>query len=344
MKDKLRLTKLSLDLLDNSKLTSLPFPPPLKKSKSRFRKYHPHSLHSNHPHHTHRNQYHSPTRNFGSFSSNNSKFSTSSPIQSPTKDSRFGIPTSEFTPNLPKLNDLSKFNDTMEDVSFTSIDTLTSNANMTTEIDESFDEPIILVEDYLKPPVSTNNLNRQQSLANFKQRLNHDQLINNNKRKISGDTLTEEENLEEIFGDIPGKQSLKYCDICDKPLYEISSLISNKRFKPSFTSFDTKKIDTNLFNEFICFECIDLYEEFLQEIYQDSQQTNESKNLKLLLMFKNIQNRSNSNNKLIEKLKFLNSNNIFNEELNWLNNLQNKLRWRWRLNGLLPNFKRNKST
>lgn len=363
-----------LDLIDNSTLTSLPFAPPLKTSKKS------------------RSQLGNRSKSTPNIQHASSDYSLGS--------TRRSVPRETIPRELPK--DFLSRDIPIEDVSFTSIDTLTTQ-NMTTEIDESFEdneEPIILVEDYMtmngnnspvvdsrsdkhftnypnpdsnihKPPTSLMNprikahqLFRQKSLATFKQRLS---VNNRSKRKISGES-NGTENLEEIFGDLPGKDQLKHCDICDKPLYEISSVISNKRAKVH-NSNDIKNPQLNdIFNEFICFDCIEIYEEFLHELYNNELNNEEIdgnsimnnsindyphslstglpelKNLKLLNMFKTIQLRSMRSipSNLMDQLKFLNSNTIIQSngmsELNWLKTLQNKLRWRWRLNGLLPSF------
>lgn len=377
-----------LDLIDSSTLTSLPFPPPLKTSKRAKHELMNRSKSTPNIHHTD--------------SDPQEILSTKERSSSPQISDRRDPGPKGFSPK-----DFLATDNTIEDVSFTSIDTLTTQ-NMTTEIDESFDdneEPIILVEDYMNlNPISTNKpssfphqsisssqdkhpamsnedcnkasgemnpqvhaykLFRQRSLASFKHRLNAN---NRNKRKISGDT-NNSENLEAIFGTIPGKGMLKHCDICDKPLYEISSVISSKRTKnnKTDTEHDLKNPElNNIFNEFICFDCIEIYEEFLHELYNNELHNNETdringgsisdgsmlsglpelKNLKLLNMFKSIQLRSMNNfqNNLVDQLKLLNYSNITQagglSELNWLKTLQNKLRWRWRLNGLLPSFRK----
>ncbi|EGV66014.1 hypothetical protein PSN45_003169 [Yamadazyma tenuis] len=312
-----------LDLIDNTTLTSLPFPPPLKSQPSKLSKRSKPDLLANR--------------------------SRSSPSILDNKALPLELKAARDVTS-PLNKDVSA-----RDASFTSIDTLTSQ-NMTTEIDDSFEdaeEPIIFVEDYMKPqqiPNSQPNFSRQKSLANFKKRLGGEL----KKRRISA----EHEDLEQIFGHIPGKNLLKYCDICDKPLYEMSSLINNKRIKHN-------KINewNDVFNEFICFECIDVYEDFLNELYTQeverepqttsSSSMTESKNLKLLNIFKTIQLRSLDkrtifSNNLISRLQFLNSKSLSTDigelqELNWITTLQNKLRWRWRLDGLLPSFKRKTS-
>lgn len=306
-----------LDLIDSTTLTSLPFPPPPKRAR---RSHESPSLLPHTPTSSSSSQINlhnpllpiSPTRAYSDPEINQYAHSTA---QSNPVPSHAVLPSS-----LPDI-----------DHSFTSIDTIAS-----TSLDDTFheDEPIIFVEDYLQPKSSSLHhkrtiLHRKQSLATFKQRINGDK-----KRRISL-----HEDLEQIFGTLPGKNLLKHCEICDKPLYEISSLINNK-------SSVNPKLD--MFNEFICSECIVVYEEFLTQLYSEEFETEvglpELKNLKLLNMFKTIQLRSNPrkiSNNLISRLKFLNSTAITSElhdlnEINWLKSLQNKLRWRWRLNGLVP--------
>lgn len=306
-----------LDLIDSTTLTSLPFPPPPKRARRsndspNFDPQTPGSSSSSQINLLHPHFPVSPTRAY-----------SDPQIKQYARSASGTHPVGLLSHHSSSLPDI--------DHSFTSIDTLTS-----TTIDDTFheDEPIIFVEDYLLPkPTSVNHkqstMHRKQSLANFKQRINGDK-----KRRLS-----QREDLEQIFGTLPGKSLLKHCDICDKPLYEISSLINNK------ASINTK---LTMFNEFICSECIEVYEEFLTELYSEEIENDvglpELKNLKLLNMFKTIQLRSNPrniSNNLISRLKFLNSTAITSEllelnDMNWLRSLQNKLRWRWRLNGLVP--------
>lgn len=76
------------------------------------------------------------------------------------------------------------------------------------------------------------------------------------------------ENLEEIFGKIPGSDLLKYCDLCEKPLYEISSILNNnKKFKTCTGATTTATTIGQVYSEFICWECIETYEEFFNELY-----------------------------------------------------------------------------
>ncbi|KAK6204316.1 uncharacterized protein RJT21DRAFT_6139 [Scheffersomyces amazonensis] len=197
-------------------------------------------------------------------------------------------------------------------------------------------------------------LDKKKSLANFKQRMysvpnfkihneaqysshsevstiessNSNTLIRgSNKRAISGGQNSTSslsngmrgvgrgENFEEIFGGkIPGSDLLKYCDICEKPLYEISSLLGNyhKKFKTNSNRTQSINSDTRVnkptglnYNEFICWECIEIYEDFFNELEQeqnehchDSAFANDNSlpsscNRKLLSIFKSIQEKYN---------------------------------------------------
>lgn len=145
-----------------------------------------------------------------------------------------------------------------------------------------------------------------------------------NKRSISHDIVSRAdmrledrylrpENLEEIFGKIPGSDLLKYCDLCEKPLYEISSIINNnKKFKTSTgatpstaTATPTSTIGL-VYSEFICWECIETYEEFLNELStteQDKQPESSSAPIaspdaksKLLKIFQTVQDKYTQQN------------------------------------------------
>lgn len=234
-------------------------------------------------------------------------------------------------------------------------------------------------------PNLTNGFDRKKSLANFKQRIynknfnfsdsisinskfsnskfsSFDSNLNrpNNKRTISNVTndVTQQpsnlENWEAIFGKIPGTDQLKYCDLCEKPLYEISSIINNGLDHDSDEKLRTNSIQTDetlshlndLYSEFICWECIEVYEEFLNELYQNelsfdsvpsneniqfqkinaisSKSTNSNLN-SLLSLFKSIQskyeNNHHSNPSLKKKLSF--SDDLMNKLYN-LNNSAKK--------------------
>ncbi|CAK9440298.1 uncharacterized protein LODBEIA_P43980 [Lodderomyces beijingensis] len=144
------------------------------------------------------------------------------------------------------------------------------------------DDPIVLVEDYISPrtcpaasveePMKASNsnlteyhLSRQKSLSNFKQRLMSSTTTTNSQATLadgisnkksenacSSDHHTRsDEDFQAIFGDIPYCKLLKYCDLCDRPLYEISSIINSRK-------------SANL-QEFVCGDCISLYEVYLVE-------------------------------------------------------------------------------
>lgn len=91
---------------------------------------------------------------------------------------------------------------------------------------------------------------------------NEEGLTNINSLDSISSSTSKKENLKEIFGQIPGTDMLKYCDLCEKPLYEISSIINNhKKVKKSVTR--------SVYSEFVCWECVDAYEDFFNEMYQN---------------------------------------------------------------------------
>ncbi|KAI3403662.2 hypothetical protein KGF56_003589 [Candida oxycetoniae] len=173
------------------------------------------------------------------------------------------------------------------------------------------EDPIVLVEDYLSThnvsdkseadelqlpnattaPLANHHLSRQESLANFKQRIlstnnvclhepilensttsnNNNNSYNNNNDDdfISNPHVSTNivnprplDDLQAIFGNLPSFKLLKYCDLCEKPLYEISSIINSKK-------------STNL-TQFICGDCIDNYEIFWNE-YSELQSKQEER-------------------------------------------------------------------
>ncbi|KAK6465023.1 hypothetical protein DFJ63DRAFT_310126 [Scheffersomyces coipomensis] len=238
-------------------------------------------------------------------------------------------------------------------------------------ISASSNEPLV---DHLSEVSTITSINTSSSL------------LRSNKRAISGGgnstnagNMTVRQNLEEIFGGkVPGSDLLKYCDICERPLYEISSLLGNYRKKlkksDSINSNNNNNSNnyghenstyTNNYDEFICWECIDIYEDFFNELEFEKQHSHNHSdnnndnhcNDKLLMIFKNIQQKYNQkentppptstrkefSNSLILKLNTLknissssssassNSNNTTNTapkfDLDWIKNLQVKMNW-----------------
>lgn len=252
---------------------------------------------------------------------------------------------------------------------------------------EDLQDPIVLVEDYVRglPEDSTNihTITRQKSLASFKQRFMYgtravslqapslSPFRAGNKRSISTEYTTffrpETEDLEAIFGKIPGSDKLKHCDLCDKPLYEISSIISSTEDRIITNSIsdavDGARSDiSHLYNEFVCWECTNIYEVFLNELYeaevgeekkmQIQTKKTDSSTEKLLSMFNSIretyhteiseppkkQTKTAFSSDLLDRLHYLST--MSQPPTNgteWLNNLRQRLRWRWRLENLLPN-------
>ncbi|CAH2352416.1 hypothetical protein CLIB1423_06S05952 [[Candida] railenensis] len=258
------------------------------------------------------------------------------------------------------------------------------------------------------------HLHRKQSLATFKVRLQQQQLSLNQESDLvsisdsSSSTTTSIvdpltfsrtssasnkykcsstlEHFEEVFGKIPGTDNLKYCDLCDKPLYEISAIIEKRRgYIESSKDSENEEIK---YQEFVCEECVETYDQFFNELEELNliEDTNaheqKMKNNRICEIFKEIERKYSgstssdittlnqittpSTNKrcfdsadetdskrtkfsenLLSRLHNLSENDIsyncaggkrgkFTADGEWIKNIQNKLRWRWRLQGLLP--------
>lgn len=279
---------------------------------------------------------------------------------------------------------------------------------------EESEDPIVLVEDYMNKDISLgpqknppdppflHHMDRKQLLANFKLRLQNKNFnfgdgpssgfslsapavpTISNKRAISEEfvpqrplpgSLSTVENWEAIFGRIPGSDQLKHCDLCEKPLYEISSLINdtNENHDPRQLQTSKNRHSLNhIYTEFICWDCIEAYEDFFNELYENELETNQQQTTsdssvsteKLVGIFqsikdkydapgqppKKISKKTSFSDHLMDKLHYLNNMSTsfsFNlaslraptphkVDSQWVRNLQQKLRWRWRFQGLIP--------
>lgn len=319
---KLHLQPSKLDLIDDTTLTSLPLPPPPPKSRIRR----------------------------GELA-----------LSGLSRNSECSVPDAGPIESLSlRPNDVETIQEISDDYD-------------TTAADETFEEnhdPIVLVEDYMKTSSDIQcvpNMSRKASLATFKQRYmrvrsqsaaqihNNSPFLSGSKRSISNDESwlgrSEGEDLEAIFGKIPGSDKLKHCDLCDKPLYEISSVISSKDKDDGMVNM------TQLYNEFVCWGCINVYEQFLSELYETEvseaqiRDYNNATTERLLGMFNSIRNthmvavqpprkhsRTAFSSDLLNRLHDLSS--MSERRANgaeWLLSLRHKLRWRRRLYNLLPN-------
>ncbi|KAH3666380.1 hypothetical protein WICMUC_005648 [Wickerhamomyces mucosus] len=107
--------------------------------------------------------------------------------------------------------------------------------------------------------------------------------------------------------------SLKYCIICENPLYELSSHLCRHE-------------NNEKFNEFVCSSCTERYEtlsrliEEHDEIYEDERKRQKLNNQFSKELIGNLQSHLNNHDKA------------------WFEKARKTLRWRWRLTGLLPKF------
>lgn len=202
------------------------------------------------------------------------------------------------------------------------------------ETDDS-DEPIVLVEDYWSTYSNNLAIQRQHLLLNFKRR------VVSNSAPCAGQTYqSSKDDLEAVFGKIHGSEELKHCLICSKPLYEISSIISG-----------TKKT-IQRYQEFVCWSCIDLYEQFLEEVEQefcelpDQKQIMET-NRKLVRIFHLVIEAYGIKDSPLEKPKY--SHDLIERlqsisdrsdvlPMGWLLRLRTEIRKNWRLGKALPSL------
>ncbi|KAI5957573.1 hypothetical protein KGF57_003267 [Candida theae] len=278
-----------LDLIDDTTLTSLPFPPPPPLKR--------------------------PSGTSATASSSNSSSSSIARVGGLRSTKMNTVGSNQSATNYNG----SVETEYMGDLNFQNL----GEQHEVEEDDEDFyeysyeeEDPIVLVEDYLglqeslpsyttaaaaaPPPASSSHMTfftnscksttakhhllRQKSLADFKKRVlssssndSTDTVILQPDERIDRKTEYQQtsssrtsstaqqqtprhhqsNDLQAIFGDLPSFQLLKHCDLCDKPLYEISSIINSK-------------CNMNL-KEFVCGDCISNYEVFITEFIQEQQ-------------------------------------------------------------------------
>ena len=323
LKDKKRY-KSKLELIDDTKLTSLPIPPPPRPKK---------------------------VKSVGSFKGQ----------------------------DINKMRELS----------------LDTDCDYDGSVDES-DDPFVFVEDYIhaafQPGSFSREIDRRQllfkkkSLASFKKRIQGNLFTSSTSEGTSridtypADLSTnsdcesfneslfyagndkEENDIKEVFGNIPGSERLKHCEMCEKPLYEISSVINHYRNQRAESDNPPFK-DTNgsgSCTEFVCWDCIDIYDGFLNSIelmntlLANSLDTSSgvsisSRNCQKsgisgsLLKYAPLYQRKEFafSPELISRLHELKDGSlpkffITLKDHRWVVFIRNKIRWRWRLKSFVP--------
>lgn len=213
-----------------------------------------------------------------------------------------------------------------------------------TDCDDTFEDtndPIVLVEDYMRESDSGTPLQqtvtRQQSLANFKKRMRADVLASciSLNSFAATQTLSKPEDLEAIFGELPGKAALKHCTLCEKPLYEISSIISNRR-----SLLGTPWLGgTERFHEIVCSDCIGIYEQISDEICQVEKSSAETSanSSRLVQTFRDLEkfyaaNTPESSKKrkfssgLLQRLHHLNKHSQSKSHMDWVQSIHSHLK------------------
>lgn len=213
---------------------------------------------------------------------------------------------------------------------------------------EDPEDPIVLVEDYLTDQSAelevSQRLSRKKSLATFKQRYYSANVLL--KRALPDQEQQPQyahssEDLEAIFGKLPGADRLKHCALCDKPLYEISSIISHTSHMAPLESNGNL---AELCNEFVCWDCISVYEQFMSELDASEamlKAQTKGKSLHLLDMLNSLrtcnasadtqppkkQTKRGFSPDLLGRLHYLSSVSEPTAGSSWLENLVTKLKW-----------------
>lgn len=183
--------------------------------------------------------------------------------------------------------------------------------------------------------------------------------ISDSVRNILGDLIRPEtpQDNDKYLSDIRMHSQLKKCVVCENPLYEISSLIA----------------DTDDFKEIVCGKCTERYEEAAKifENYEFESSGDSSNETTMSSMDSAVeisrteewQVQSNSrprgrnqqknqfSQELIKRLQIQSHRSMSSERHNnrqkevvdcttmaWFIEAKNKIRWRWRVSGLLPRF------
>ncbi|GAV52243.1 hypothetical protein ZYGR_0AG02340 [Zygosaccharomyces rouxii] len=139
--------------------------------------------------------------------------------------------------------------------------------------------------------------------------------------------------------------NLRKCVICESLLYEVSSLLA----------------DRNDFKEIVCGKCTEKYEEAAKifEEYEFESSCESSKNSSMSSMDSAVQltdnspqplgNKANFSQELISRLQWQLQASMRNDDtrfdkttdfsmMTWFIEAKKKIRWRWRVSGLLPHF------
>ncbi|KAH3681180.1 hypothetical protein WICPIJ_007875 [Wickerhamomyces pijperi] len=151
---------------------------------------------------------------------------------------------------------------------------------------------------------------------------------------------------------------LKYCIICDKPLYELSSLLN--RSSAHKTGGKQAVHSEEEYNEIVCSACTDRYEKISKLIdnydvenlseQEDEDDDNYEGQTEVRPFGSTVASKVDGfsadlikglQSQLNEKasataLDSSDSRNV--KEIQWLQEAKKKLRWRWRLTGLIPKF------
>lgn len=263
-------------------------------------------------------------------------------------------------------------------------------------VDEN-DDPFVFVEDYIhatsRPGSFSREMDRRQllfkkkSLASFKKRIQTnlvgtarcegisriemypaDLSTSTDCESFNGESVfyagnfKEDNDIKEVFGNIPGSERLKHCEMCEKPLYEISSVINHYRSHKAESDYPPYKENNGSasYTEFVCWDCIDIYDGFLNSMELMNLLLTNSFNTSSEFSFLSNQCQRNDASdsllkyaplyqrkdfafspELISRLHELRDGSlpkfiITLKDHRWVVFIRNKIKWRWRLKSFIP--------
>lgn len=200
----------------------------------------------------------------------------------------------------------------------------------------------------LVPHILDDSINGNNKGGSYYDKPNH---ITDDVKDILEDLIKPDpqEGQDRYLFHIARDSNLRKCVICESPLYEVSSLLA----------------DRNDFKEIVCGKCTEKYEEAAKifEEYEFESSGESSKNSSMSSMDGTVQliddtpqdtsqplkNKANFSQELISRLQgqlqdSMRNDNTYSDKstdfgmMTWFIEAKKKIRWRWRVSGLLPHF------
>ncbi|GCE97232.1 hypothetical protein ZYGM_004595 [Zygosaccharomyces mellis] len=328
-----------LDLLDENSLTSLPIPPPLTrdippKKRPKLNPIHEMRIHNDNS--DRRISYGVPKR------------LAHEEEEEEEKEGDAGHPIVMVEDYIPPSNDVQDKKLAKKRVSVSNLKNKMSrnlDMHLPLKLRKNTDRrttPATSVT--LVPHLLDDNVNGDQKTDPRLDEPNH---ITDDVKDILEDLIkpNPQESHDRYLNHIAKDANLQKCVICESLLYEVSSLLA----------------DRNDFKEIVCGKCTEKYEQAAKifEEYEFESSCESSKNSSMCSMDSAIQltdnspqplgNKANFSQELISRLQWQLQASMKNDDtrlnkptdfsmMTWFIEAKKKIRWRWRVSGLLPHF------